>query len=120
MSLKNKGDFLMHGVVLRNRVFRPRSPNVSRETSPPVRPMFHVKPFSPNGPPANRSLNVSRETFLRKSRCLEPLNLLGSSPVIHLPPPDRSPNIRNRHCREEVRHVQVPEIRPTILLLSRL
>jgi hypothetical protein len=43
MSLKNKGDFLMHGVVLQNRVFPdPRPRNVSRETAP----MFHVKPFS--------------------------------------------------------------------------
>jgi len=31
MSLKNKGDFLMHGVVLQIRVFR-YSPDVSRET----------------------------------------------------------------------------------------
>jgi len=55
MSLKNKDDFLMHGVVLQNRVFRPLRRDVSRETSlrkrtvlPSARrPMFHVKPFSP-------------------------------------------------------------------------
>jgi hypothetical protein len=43
MSLKNKDDFLMHGVVLQNRVFRTPACHVSRETAP----MFHVKPFSP-------------------------------------------------------------------------
>jgi hypothetical protein len=32
--LKYKGDFLMHGVVLQNRVFQPAGA------------MFHVKPFS--------------------------------------------------------------------------
>jgi len=36
MSLKYKDEFLMHGVVLQNRVFRT-----------PARAMFHVKPFSP-------------------------------------------------------------------------
>jgi hypothetical protein len=67
MSLKNKGDFLMHGVVLQIHVFRPRSPNVSRETSPARSPdvsretVFSERPFRR----ANRSLNVSRETFWR-------------------------------------------------------
>jgi hypothetical protein len=32
MSLKNKGDFLMHGVVLQNRMFSAGRPDVSRET----------------------------------------------------------------------------------------
>src|SRR5262252_6927952 len=32
MSLNPKGDFLMHGVVLQNRVFRPLTRDVSRET----------------------------------------------------------------------------------------
>jgi hypothetical protein len=45
MLLKNKGDFLMHGVVLQNRVFWTLGCDVSRETF--RRPMFHVKPFSP-------------------------------------------------------------------------
>jgi hypothetical protein len=52
--LKTKGDFLMHGVVLQNRVFRTLLPHVSRETlrkwdcGPSLRgAMFHVKPFSP-------------------------------------------------------------------------
>jgi hypothetical protein len=31
ISLKNKGDFLMHRVVLQNRMFRPTA-DVSRET----------------------------------------------------------------------------------------
>jgi hypothetical protein len=43
MSLKNKDDFLMHGVVLQNRVFRVAARAVPRETVA----MFHVKPFSP-------------------------------------------------------------------------
>jgi hypothetical protein len=46
MSLKRKGDFLMHGVVLQNRMFRDRSRDVSRET-------FLRK---------TRPSNVSRET----------------------------------------------------------
>jgi len=32
-SLKYSGDFLMHGVVLQNRVFRTQAGDVSRETS---------------------------------------------------------------------------------------
>jgi len=61
MPLKNKRYFLMHGVVLQNRVFRPR------------RPMFHVKHLCVKGlanPLAHRrhaDLDVSRETFLRKT-----------------------------------------------------
>jgi hypothetical protein len=46
MSLKRKGDFLMHGVVLQNRMFHDRSRDVSRET-------FLRK---------TRPSNVSRET----------------------------------------------------------
>jgi hypothetical protein len=53
MSLFRKGDFLMHGVVLQNRVF------------PPLPAMFHVKPFSPA--PLSPRRDVSRETVLRKS-----------------------------------------------------
>jgi hypothetical protein len=55
MSLKNMDDFLMHGVVLQNRVSRPG----------PARPMFHVK-----HPCAKRTIlpsaegrDVSRETI---------------------------------------------------------
>jgi len=45
MSLKRKDEFLMHGVVLQNRVFRTlRAMFVACRA---VRPMFHVKPFSP-------------------------------------------------------------------------
>jgi hypothetical protein len=57
MSLKNNDDFLMHGVVLQNRVSRPRSPNVSRETMGVC------------------SLDVSSETFLRKAPHTRPLGL---------------------------------------------
>jgi hypothetical protein len=32
-SLKHKDDFLIHGVVLQNRVFQARPADVSRETS---------------------------------------------------------------------------------------
>jgi hypothetical protein len=49
MSLKNKSDFLMHGVVLQNRVFRPASA------------MFHVKHLSVEGLPSQP--DVSRETI---------------------------------------------------------
>jgi len=56
MSLKSKGDFLVHGVVLQIRVFRPaarrkdsgHSGDVSRETvfaAAVRRAMFHVKHF---------------------------------------------------------------------------
>jgi hypothetical protein len=54
MSLKNKGDFLMHGVVLQIRVFRPpaamfhvKHSCVKGLFSHPPAAMFHVKPFSP-------------------------------------------------------------------------
>jgi len=57
MLLKSKGDFLMHGVVLQNRVFRALT-RVSRETSP----LFHVKPFSPTPLTKNPACDVSRET----------------------------------------------------------
>jgi len=43
MSLKNKDDFLMHGVVLQIRVFR--AARAMFHVKQP--PMFHVKPFSP-------------------------------------------------------------------------
>jgi hypothetical protein len=63
MSLKNKDDFLMHGVVLQNRMFRPRPA------------MFHVKHFCVNRQFSacgigSESLtahpDVSRETVNRK------------------------------------------------------
>jgi len=54
MSLKNKADLLMHGVVLQIRVFRPRAPMfhvkhlcVKGLPSQAGGAMFHVKPFSP-------------------------------------------------------------------------
>jgi hypothetical protein len=65
MSLKNKADFLMHGVVLQIRVFRgPASMFHVKHSDPPPaeRPMFHVKPFSP----APHWCDVSRETPLRE------------------------------------------------------
>jgi hypothetical protein len=49
ISLKTKDDFLMHGVVLQNRVFRPAPARRSPERpAPPAgrRAMFHVKRFS--------------------------------------------------------------------------
>jgi hypothetical protein len=49
--LKNKADFLMHGVVLQIHVFRPRAS------------MFHVKPFSPAPLNLHPRRDVSRETF---------------------------------------------------------
>jgi hypothetical protein len=61
MSLKYKGNFLMHGVVLQNRVFRAPA----RETAP----MFHVKHscVKKDCRPRRTAGDVSRETFLRKS-----------------------------------------------------
>jgi hypothetical protein len=55
MSLNPKGDFLMHGVVLQNRVFRHAAVMFHVKHScvkgPPAwahtLAMFHVKPFSP-------------------------------------------------------------------------
>jgi hypothetical protein len=58
MSLKYNDDFLMHGVVLHFSCFR--TPRVAGA-------MFHVKPFSPAPLNAQRR-DVSRETFLRKTR----------------------------------------------------
>src|SRR5882724_5796857 len=75
MLLKNKGDFLMHGVVLQNRVFRP--PRMFHVKHSCVKeavlpsdggPMFHVKPFSPAPLTKNPARDVSRETSLRKTR----------------------------------------------------
>jgi len=64
MLLKNKGDFLMHGVVLQFSCFPgPR---------PVKHPMFHVKPFSPAPLTQNPRRDVSRETFLRKSPAKPP------------------------------------------------
>jgi hypothetical protein len=51
MPLKNKGDFLLHGVVLQNRVFRRGAA------------MFHVKHSCAKD---LRSRDVSRETLVRK------------------------------------------------------
>ena len=51
ISLKNKDDFLMHGVVLRNRVFRPAgamfhaNPFSPAPLTTPPRPLFYVKHF---------------------------------------------------------------------------
>jgi hypothetical protein len=61
MSLKYKGNFLMHGVVLQNRVFRAPA----RETAP----MFHVKHscVKKDCRPRRTAGDVSRETFLRKN-----------------------------------------------------
>src|SRR5215813_7872271 len=64
MSLKQKADFLLRGVVLQNRIV------------PVSRPMFHVKHFCVKAAlaaaPSPRSRrasprDVSRETFLRKA-----------------------------------------------------
>jgi hypothetical protein len=51
MSLINNGDFLMHGVVLQNRVFRTR------------RALFHVKHSCvKDSRPTRTAADVSRET----------------------------------------------------------
>jgi hypothetical protein len=45
MSLKLNDEFLMHGVVLQNRVFRTRRAMLVIVLA--LLSMFHVKPFSP-------------------------------------------------------------------------
>ncbi len=57
MSLKNKDDFLMHGVVLQNRVLRARAPDVSRET------FLRKKDCRPSPRSAAHGHDVSRETI---------------------------------------------------------